>query len=196
MPGHAIITGGSSGIGLAIAKSLSSRGASVSLIARNRDRLAAARDAVLAAGNGRAAVQTFSADVRDPDDLKQAIASAADGFGPPDWAHLMCRHRHPRNLRQADAARPRGPVAHQLPGLAAVHPLRAAPPREGAEAEARPHRLRRRLRRSLRLQFIWPGQVRGARAGGEPSRGAEAPQRVRHHRVSRRHRYAATAGRN
>jgi len=86
MPGHAIITGGSSGIGLAIAKSLSSRGTSVSLVARNRDRLASARDAVLAAGNGKASVATFSADVRDPDSLRQAIASAVDGFGTPDWA--------------------------------------------------------------------------------------------------------------
>ena len=85
MPGHAIITGGSSGIGLAIAKSLSSRGASVSLIARNRDRLAAAREAVAAAGGGASAVQTFSADVRDPDDLRQAITSAVDGLGAPDW---------------------------------------------------------------------------------------------------------------
>lgn len=85
MPGHAIITGGSSGIGLAIAKSLSSRGASVSLIARNRERLASAREAVLASGNGKSEVQTFSADVRDPDELKQAIAAASDGFGAPDW---------------------------------------------------------------------------------------------------------------
>ena len=85
MPGHAIITGGSSGIGLAIAKSLASRGASISLIARNRDRLAAARDAVVAAGNGKAAVQTFSADVRDAEGLREAIASAVDGYGAPDW---------------------------------------------------------------------------------------------------------------
>lgn len=85
MPGHAIITGGSSGIGLAIAKSLSSRGASVSLIARNPDRLAAAREAVMAAGSGRASVQTFSADVRDADSLSQAIASAVESYGTPDW---------------------------------------------------------------------------------------------------------------
>jgi len=85
MPGHAIITGGSSGIGLAIAKSLASRGASISLIARNHDRLAAARDAVDAAGGGKTAVQTFSADVRDPEGLRVAIASAVDGFGAPDW---------------------------------------------------------------------------------------------------------------
>jgi 3-dehydrosphinganine reductase len=85
MPGHAIITGGSSGIGLAIAKSLASRGASISLIARNRDRLAAAHEAVSAAGDGKAAVQTFSADVRDAEGLREAITSAVDGFGAPDW---------------------------------------------------------------------------------------------------------------
>jgi 3-dehydrosphinganine reductase len=85
MPGHAIITGGSSGIGLAIAKSLASRGASISLIARNRDRLAAARDAVVAVGDGRAAVQTFSADVRSAEGLREAIASAVNSYGAPDW---------------------------------------------------------------------------------------------------------------
>ena len=85
MPSHAIITGGSSGIGLAIARLLSSRGTSVSLIARNRDKLAAARESMMKGGNGNCAVQTFSADVRDPDELKQAIASAVDGFGAPDW---------------------------------------------------------------------------------------------------------------
>lgn len=85
MAGHAIITGGSSGIGLAIARLLASRGTSVSLIARNPDKLAMAREALLASANASTAVQTFSADVRDPDDLKQAIAAAADGLGPPDW---------------------------------------------------------------------------------------------------------------
>ncbi|MCA3561694.1 MAG: SDR family oxidoreductase [Aestuariivirga sp.] len=85
MPGHAIITGGSSGIGLAAAKQLCSRGVSVSLVARNRDKLAAAREMLLAAANGQVAVQTFSADVRDPDGLKQAIASAVDSLGPPGW---------------------------------------------------------------------------------------------------------------
>ena len=85
MPGHAIITGGSSGIGLAIARFLTARGTSVSLIARNHDRLMAARETLLADGNGKASVQTISADVRDPDNLKQAITTAVDGLGIPDW---------------------------------------------------------------------------------------------------------------
>lgn len=85
MPGHAIITGGSSGIGLAIARLLSSRGTAVSLIARNKEKLAAAKQAITAGSNGHTRVQTFSADVRDPEDLRQAIAAASDGFGPPDW---------------------------------------------------------------------------------------------------------------
>ncbi len=85
MPGHAVITGGSSGIGLAIAKLLSSRGTAVSLIARNRDKLAAARDMLAGATNGSARVQTFSADVRDASELSDAVASAADSFGAPDW---------------------------------------------------------------------------------------------------------------
>lgn len=85
MPGHAIITGGSSGIGLAIAKTLASRGTSVTLLARNRERLAAAREAVLAASNGQAQAHTVSADVRDPDELRQALASAVGTLGTPDW---------------------------------------------------------------------------------------------------------------
>lgn len=85
MPGHAVITGGSSGIGLAIAKLLSSRGTAVSLIARNRDKLALARDGLLAGSNDCAKVQTFSADVRDPSELRDAIAAASESFGAPDW---------------------------------------------------------------------------------------------------------------
>lgn len=85
MAGHAIITGGSSGIGLALARLLHSRGAAVSLIARNRDKLTAAKDTLARPGNGRSAVQTFSADVRDPTELQGAIDEAVRFFGVPDW---------------------------------------------------------------------------------------------------------------
>ena len=85
MQGHAIITGGSSGIGLAIARLLSSRGVAISLIARNREKLAVAREALLMAGAGRSTVQTFSADVREASELQQAINAAVDCCGAPDW---------------------------------------------------------------------------------------------------------------
>lgn len=46
---HAIVTGGSSGIGLATAELLASRGADVTVVARDTERLEAAREAVAAA---------------------------------------------------------------------------------------------------------------------------------------------------
>lgn len=85
MTGHAIITGGSSGIGLAIARTLSARGISVSLIARNREKLAAARETLQASSDGKTSIQTFSADVRDADELRRAIEAAVDGLGTPGW---------------------------------------------------------------------------------------------------------------
>src|SRR5262249_40700304 len=46
---HAIVTGGSSGIGLAIARRLLARGMHVTIVARNAERLAAAEAALTAA---------------------------------------------------------------------------------------------------------------------------------------------------
>ncbi|MFM8748374.1 MAG: SDR family oxidoreductase [Aestuariivirga sp.] len=83
---HAIITGGSSGIGLATARLLASRGIAVSLIARNQGKLAAAQDGILSQGNGVGEVQTFSANVCNATELKEAIDAAAARFGAPSWA--------------------------------------------------------------------------------------------------------------
>jgi 3-dehydrosphinganine reductase len=83
---HAIITGGSSGIGLATAKLLASRGVSVSIIARNLERLEAAEQQIARAATGSARVQIFSCDVRDPLACQRAVDAAAASFGAPDWA--------------------------------------------------------------------------------------------------------------
>lgn len=83
---HAIITGGSSGIGLAAAKILASRGHAVTLIARNREKLADAEHAVRAAAGETARVRTFSADVRDAEALGSAIESSVSDLGRPFWA--------------------------------------------------------------------------------------------------------------
>jgi 3-dehydrosphinganine reductase len=86
MPGHAIITGGSSGIGFAAAKSLARRGVSVTLIARNADRLASAATELRKQAQGNAQVEAIAADAAYPDSCKSAVEQAAAKLGPPTWA--------------------------------------------------------------------------------------------------------------
>ena len=68
---HAVVTGGSRGIGLAIAQRLAALGASVSLLGRDRDRLEAARGQ-LPAGTDSA---TRACDVADARSVEEAFAS-------------------------------------------------------------------------------------------------------------------------
>ena len=77
----AVITGGGSGINLAIAQRLAEHGASVALIGRTQEKLDAAASGIEQAG-GKA--KGFSADVRDYDALASAIRSAHEAFGPID----------------------------------------------------------------------------------------------------------------
>ncbi len=74
---HAVITGGSSGIGLATAAALIGRGASVSLIARNPERLETAASALRDLGGQ---VRTVSADVSDQKSVEVALTE----LGPCD----------------------------------------------------------------------------------------------------------------
>lgn len=73
---HIIVTGASSGIGLATARLLVERGAKVSLLARRAEVLA---EEAAAMGNNAAA---FAADVGDRRKLEDAIANAVHKFGP------------------------------------------------------------------------------------------------------------------
>ena len=81
---HVLITGGSSGIGLALARQSAAAGARVSLIARDPAKLAAAQAAVAAVAAGDAQVFTASADVSIERDALEALAAAERVHGPVD----------------------------------------------------------------------------------------------------------------
>jgi 3-dehydrosphinganine reductase len=78
---HAVITGGSSGIGLATAAALAERGASVSLIARDEKRLMAAADSLARRG---AEVRIAAADVSDQQAVGKALDELTIQAGPCD----------------------------------------------------------------------------------------------------------------
>jgi NAD(P)-dependent dehydrogenase (short-subunit alcohol dehydrogenase family) len=77
----AVVTGGSSGIGRAIARALAGAGARVVLVARHADSLAAAADEIQAEGLSATWV---SADLGDRRALADGAEQAAARFGEPD----------------------------------------------------------------------------------------------------------------
>lgn len=77
----AVVTGGSSGIGLAITGALARAGASVVVIARGKDRLAASTAELVADGCRAAWV---SADLGSREGTRAAAEEAAAAFGEPD----------------------------------------------------------------------------------------------------------------
>lgn len=81
---NALISGGSSGIGLALAQSLAAQGWNLSILARDPARLAAARAAIQSARRETAQqVKTFSADVTDAGAAADAVHAAMAELGAP-----------------------------------------------------------------------------------------------------------------
>jgi 3-dehydrosphinganine reductase len=79
-PAHAIISGGSSGIGLALGRRLAVAGWNLTILARGADRLAEARAALAAGG---AEVMAESVDVADRDAVGRAVHASIARLGPP-----------------------------------------------------------------------------------------------------------------
>jgi 3-dehydrosphinganine reductase len=84
-PSHAIVTGGSSGIGLALAHMLAARGMHVTIVARNAERLAAAQTAITGSRASDAQrVLALPADVASEAATRAAMTRAIDELGAPD----------------------------------------------------------------------------------------------------------------
>lgn len=103
MPGRlagktAVVTGGNSGIGLAIARAFREEGASLAIFGRDRDSL----DAVAAElGRGVLAVQ---GDAADPSDLARLCDATADAFGGIDVLVANAGIVEPLALAEVDEA--------------------------------------------------------------------------------------------
>ncbi len=85
MSGHAIITGGSSGIGLALGKLLAKQGYALTLLARDKERLESAADLLQSMG---APVFWRSVDVSDANRVGEVINEAVRTHGPIQLAIL------------------------------------------------------------------------------------------------------------
>jgi NAD(P)-dependent dehydrogenase (short-subunit alcohol dehydrogenase family) len=79
---RAIVTGGSRGIGLAVARALAAEGCDVALAARDKTVLEAAREAVSAATGRR--VIAVSCDTGDDQSVRDMVLAATDGLGGVD----------------------------------------------------------------------------------------------------------------
>lgn len=76
----AVITGGSRGLGEAMAKALAEAGAAVALVARDSKRMAAVRDSIV--GNGGTA-EAFAADITREDEVNNVARAIQERFGSP-----------------------------------------------------------------------------------------------------------------
>jgi 3-dehydrosphinganine reductase len=136
---HAIVTGGSSGIGLATARLLAEAGARVSLVARDEARLdeaarevSTARSAKSQSATSRSTGETAgmvgvaSADVRDGDAVREAIARLTEGLGPCDILVAAAGTAHPGYFEQLDESVFRDQM--EVDYFGTLHAIRAVVP--------------------------------------------------------------------
>jgi len=88
----ALVTGGSKGLGRAIALELAREGAAVALCARNKEEVDATRGDIAARTGGEPLGMV--ADVTIPADIERFVAAAAARFGGGRPARQQCRPCH------------------------------------------------------------------------------------------------------
>lgn len=92
-----LITGGSKGIGLAMAREFAQQGAHLALIARDKDALQAAARSLEAIGQG-SRIRTYSCDVTDKESLADAVNMSAFELGGLDGVVANSGYCHPGNF--------------------------------------------------------------------------------------------------
>jgi 3-dehydrosphinganine reductase len=92
---HAIITGGSSGIGRAVATLLGKHGMHISLLARDPLRLEQTRSTIAQHAHPDQHIATFSVDVADRTAVEQATTAAVAQSGPPALLIASAGMSHP-----------------------------------------------------------------------------------------------------
>jgi 3-dehydrosphinganine reductase len=122
-----LITGGSSGIGLATARAFAREGAHVWLLARNTALLAQALEEVKASSGHREQCCGFvSADVADPEQATRAVAEVVSRAGLPDIVVNSAGVARPGYFQELDLS-----VFHEMMDtnyFGALHVIRAATP--------------------------------------------------------------------
>ncbi len=120
---HALVTGGSSGIGFAIAARLGEKGAKVTIWARGEDRLAAAAVALRADGVD---VRHDSVDVTDPVAVEAAHDRAVAHHGPVDILVSSAGASHPGRFLELDDQIFRDLM--EVDYFGTLHPIRVVAP--------------------------------------------------------------------
>jgi 3-dehydrosphinganine reductase len=120
----AVVSGGSSGIGLACARVLLQRGHRVVLLARDADRLARAAAALDPAQEGRVDVLAF--DVAEAGAAQEAIAKVEARHGRIDWLITAAGIVEPGLFRDLDLADHRAQM--EINYFGTLHLIRAALP--------------------------------------------------------------------
>ncbi|MFP3853012.1 MAG: SDR family oxidoreductase [Anaerolineales bacterium] len=100
---RALVTGGSSGIGLALAHQLAAQGAAVTILARNISKLERAADEISQSRqNGAAECQWLSVDVTDAQSVQEALRVWLEANGAPHYLFNSAGVAHPGYAEELD----------------------------------------------------------------------------------------------